>query len=259
MYGTAATGAGMGVYGRHVGSTGTGPGVRGESASASAPGVLGSNSAGGPGLESIVSSNSVAPLKVNSSAQVANLNASLLGGHGSSFFLPATGTAADSDKLDGRDSTGFQQRVSGNCASGEAIRVINVDGTVSCQAVGGSAGVTSVDSGTGLSGGPITTMRTLSVASGYRLPQDCSNDQVAKSDGSNSWSCAADANSGGTVTSVGSGTGLTGGPITGSGILSLATGYQLLQSCTASARASDLGTPNRTPKQSTLDFTGLAH
>jgi hypothetical protein len=36
--------------------------------------------------------------------------------------------------------------------------------------------------------------------------------------------CAADANSGGTVTSVGSGPGLTGGPLTGAGSLSIATG-----------------------------------
>jgi len=154
----------------------------------------------------------VAAFAVNSKAKVANLNA---------------------DLLDGQDSGGFQQRVSGSCASGEAIRLINLDGSVSCQAVGGSAGgtVTSVDSGTGLTGGPITTAGTLSIASGYRLPQNCSGNQVAKSNGSNSWSCAADENSGGTVTSVDSGTGLTGGPFTITGTLSIATGYRLPQSC----------------------------
>jgi hypothetical protein len=83
VYGTATSG--MGVYGRHAGSTGTGPGV--ESASAAGT-VLGYNSAGGPGRQARVSSNSIPPLKVNSSAQVANLNASLLGGHPAAMPYP---------------------------------------------------------------------------------------------------------------------------------------------------------------------------
>jgi hypothetical protein len=68
-------------------------------------GIVG-NSSGGPGLEAIVKSG-IPPLKVNSSTQVANLNASLLGGRASSYFLPATGTAANSAKLGGIASTGF--------------------------------------------------------------------------------------------------------------------------------------------------------
>jgi hypothetical protein len=68
------------------------------------------------------------PLTVNSPVAVTNLNADLVDGHDSGYFLPATGTAAnagqleghpssyflsttgkaaDSDKLDGIDSTGF--------------------------------------------------------------------------------------------------------------------------------------------------------
>jgi len=88
-------------------STGTGPGVEGQSASASSAGVLGYNSASGPGLQAIVSSSSIPPLKVNSSAQVANLNASLLAGHGSSYFLPASGTAVNSSKLGGYPAATF--------------------------------------------------------------------------------------------------------------------------------------------------------
>ncbi len=154
----------------------------------------------------------VAPLTVNSKTKVTNLNA---------------------DRLDGLDGAALQMRVSGSCASGQAIRLINLDGSVSCQTVAGSAGgtVTSVASGTGLSGGPITTSGTLAVAPGYRLPQSCSANQVANADGSGSWNCATDQNSGGTVTSVDSGTGLTGGPFTTTGTLSIASGYRLPQGC----------------------------
>src|SRR5262245_6348460 len=53
----------------------------------------------------------------------------------------------------------------------------------------------------------------------------CADGQVAKWSGA-AWSCGSDVdtNGGGTVTSVGSGAGLTGGPITGSGTLAVATG-----------------------------------
>jgi hypothetical protein len=53
----------------------------------------------------------------------------------------------------------------------------------------------------------------------------CGNGQVPKWSGS-AWTCGTDidTNSGGTVTSVGAGAGLTGGPITGTGALAIATG-----------------------------------
>ena len=51
----------------------------------------------------------------------------------------------------------------------------------------------------------------------------CTNSQVAKWSGS-AWTCGADANNGGTVTSVAAGAGLSGGPITGAGTLSVAAG-----------------------------------
>ena len=92
-----------------------------------------------------------------------------------------------------------------------------------CSTDANSGGtVTSVGSGTGLSGGPITTSGSLSIAAGYQLPQSCTNGQVPKSDGAGGWTCAADANSGGTVTSVATGSGLAGGPITTSGTINLA-------------------------------------
>ena len=81
--------------------------------------------------------------------------------------------------------------------------------------------VTSVASGTGLTGGPITTSGTLSIATGYQLPQGCGNNQVAKSNGAGGWTCANDANGGGTVTSITAGNGLTGGTITTSGTIAV--------------------------------------
>jgi len=55
----------------------------------------------------------------------------------------------------------FQLRVTGGCAVGSSIRQINLDGTVVCQSA-----VTSVDTGSDLIGGPITTSGTISIAPG---------------------------------------------------------------------------------------------
>jgi hypothetical protein len=63
------------------------------------------------------------------------------------------------------DTSQTQKRVSGTCTTGNAVRVVNQDGTVTCQAVGAGT-VTSVGSGTGLTGGPITGTGSISVATG---------------------------------------------------------------------------------------------
>ena len=61
----------------------------------------------------------------------------------------------------------FQVRVTGNCTAGSSVRIINADGSVVCEADDTSAGtVTSVASGSGLMGGPITTTGTISIATG---------------------------------------------------------------------------------------------
>jgi hypothetical protein len=83
VYGTSPSGTG--VYGKHTGGAGSGPGVQGDSAAAATAGVLGRNTAGGPGLQAI-SNAGIPPLKVSNSVLVPSLNA---------------------DKVDGLDAAGF--------------------------------------------------------------------------------------------------------------------------------------------------------
>lgn len=68
------------------------------------------------------------------------------------------------------DANFIQNRVSGSCAVGSSIRVINSNGTVECETDDNSGGtVTSVAAGTGLTASPsnpITTTGTITVATG---------------------------------------------------------------------------------------------
>ena len=62
------------------------------------------------------------------------------------------------------DGAVVQNRVTGACAAGEAVRTINQDGSVACEPVAGGAGdITAVTAGTGLSGGGTTGAVALAV------------------------------------------------------------------------------------------------
>ncbi|MBK8069108.1 MAG: hypothetical protein IPK27_16220 [Rhodanobacteraceae bacterium] len=205
------------------------------------------------------------------------------------------GTINSADVADGSilaldvDTTSLQARVNNSCPSGTAIRAIGQGGAVTCETIpaGGAGTVTSVASGAGLTGGPITTSGTLSIATGGVTSAMIADGSVGNADlsanavnsgnlqdgsvgildlaadsvnGSKivdgsvglgdidtsqvqrrvSGTCAAGSSirdisatgtvicetddGTGTVTSVASGAGLTGGPITASGTLSIATG-----------------------------------
>ncbi len=102
---------------------------------------------------------------------------------------------------------------------------------------GGNGTVTSVATGAGLTGGPVTGSGTISIPAAGVTNSMLANNSITVTAGSGLSGGGtvalggtvtltnASPSSGGTVTSVASGTGLSGGPITGSGTLSLNTSY----------------------------------
>ncbi len=74
---------------------------------------------------------------------------------------------------------------------------------------------------------------TFAISNPYRLPQNCLDGQIAEwSSATGDWSCGADDDSGGDITAVNAGTGLSGGAVSGDASLEIATAYRLPQSCT---------------------------
>ncbi|HOU12792.1 MAG TPA: hypothetical protein PKZ84_06720 [Anaerolineae bacterium] len=114
------------------------------------------------------------------------------------------------------DTTYLQRRVSSTCAVGSSIRAINADGTVTCEADDD----TTYTASTGLS----LSGTQFSIAAPYQLPQTCAPNQLAEWNGT-AWVCTDDQNSGGDITAVTAGTGLTGGGTAGSVSLAADTTY----------------------------------
>lgn len=154
--------------------------------------------------------------------------------------------------------TQVQARVTGSCAAGSSIRVVAQDGSVTCQAAGGSGTVTSVATDATLTGGPITTSGTLGIAAGAvgtaqinntevqaRVTGTCSSGQkVLSVNADGTVNCGTDLTGGsGTVTSIGTGPSLSGGPITTSGTIDIAAGgVGLAQIDTSQVQARAAGT-----------------
>lgn len=131
----------------------------------------------------------------------------------------------------------IQRRVVGTCIGSSGVQGVAADGTVVCGSFAGNLGtVTSIQTGTGLAGGPITTSGTISIAPGgvgsvqinpaevqARVSTACGAGQFVRAIGADGVpTCAADVVGTGTVTSVQTGAGLQGGPITGAGTIEVA-------------------------------------
>ena len=75
-----------------------------------------------------------------------------------------------------------QARVAGACAAGSSISTIAANGSVTCETDDGTGTVTSVASGAGLTGGPITSSGTLSIATGGVISAMIADGTVANAD-----------------------------------------------------------------------------
>lgn len=114
------------------------------------------------------------------------------------------------------DATLVQRRVVGTCGPGTAVTGVNPDGSVSCGTAGDMTGVLT---GTGLVGGSDSGTVTIGADTTYlqrRVTATCEpgfSIRAINADGT--VVCEDDSNSGGDITSVGVGYGLTGGGAAG--------------------------------------------
>ena len=165
-------------------------------------------------------------------------NATYLNGQLDSYYLNATNLSSGTVPT-------------ARLASGVASSTTYLRGDQTWATISGGGTVTSVGSGTGLTGGPITGSGTLSLATAGAGAATYSSgiSSISVDAYGRVTSVSGSANYGaGTVTSISAGTGLSGGTITGSGTISLSTPVSLSNGgtggSTAAGARSSLGVPN---------------
>ncbi len=147
------------------------------------------------------------------------LNAETLDGYDSNFFqqriTTGLGLSFTDSTLSVNTST-VQSRVTGVCADGNAIRVINADGSVTCEPDDG----TSYEAGTGITiVGTTLNVDTATVQS--RVTGVCADGHAIRTIGTDG-TVTCEATGGGDITAVYSGNGLTGGGEAGSVTMTVA-------------------------------------
>lgn len=157
---------------------------------------------------------------------------SSVNGSGGITVSPTTGNVVIS-----ANTSVLQARVTGTCPSGQAVQLINADGTVSCQSTGGS--INSISGGSGISISPTTGAVVVTADANYmqrRVLNTCPAGQSIRAiaaDGS--VTCEVD-DSGGAVNAVTAGTGMVVSPTTGTVVVSADTSYmqrRIASSCSA--------------------------
>ena len=127
------------------------------------------------------------------------------------------------------DTSFLQRRVTGTCSSGNAIRIITGDGTVTCEVIG-TGDVTALSAGTGLTGGGTNGSLTINADTSFlqrRVTGTCSaGNAVRVISGDGTVTCQVTGT--GDITAVSAGTGLTGGGTNGS--LTISADTSVLQS-----------------------------
>jgi hypothetical protein len=190
-----------GVKGEATGGSGVTFGVLGVNASTSGFGVQGENSAaGGTGVR----------------GEVTAATGSTNGVWGRVFSVDGTGLRGEATSSSG-NTTGLYALV--GSASGTAAVIQNSSAAGRLIRGQSGAGATEVFRVEGSGAVLANSYLDLTTSKNVGLSLGCSNLQVMQYNGTN-WVCASVGGTG-TVTSVGSGTGLLGGPITGSGTLSV--------------------------------------
>jgi len=86
------------------------------------------------------------------------------------------------------DGVAVQNRVTGACSPGMAIKSINSDGSVNCEIISGGGGSYTAGAGLALVGSEF------SLTNPFRLPQACVSGAIPKWNGTNGWNCGLDAN-----------------------------------------------------------------